>query len=224
MVKKRKNRKRQKRVQSAKCPPMTKAKIVEVKVWLKRMQFHAERALKLADHMSQTDMNESNDLFWALAKYTENVEESVVKLDEINSKIFPELIEMERDTWKGLKGMRSRLAHAFWNINPEILWSTVTTDFPELLALLSSIIVVDKPIGANEKYSFGFAPERLSGLPDVTPDSIMKAGGSIVVLVFGYNGKVGVNRIGHVGSRRLVVNSNFDTSFTIYGVKKTLEE
>ena len=34
--------------------------------------------------MSPTDMNESNDLFWALTKYAENVQEAVVQLDAVN--------------------------------------------------------------------------------------------------------------------------------------------
>ena len=85
------------------------------------MQVNAARAIKLSDRMSPDDMEECNDLFWALAKYTENVEESVIKLDDINKGIYPSLVELEQETWKGLKGMRSRLAHAFWNIDPQDL-------------------------------------------------------------------------------------------------------
>lgn len=220
MAKKRKRRKRQNQVQPSKQPSMTKEKIAEVKSWLEKMQFHADKAVKLTDRVSQADMNESNDLFWALAKYTENVEESVVKLDCINNRIYPELIEIDGETWKGLKGMRSRLAHAFWNIDPQILWSTVTTDFPDLLALLSTIIVIKNPIGDNEPFEFTIQTDRLMGLPKVTPDSNVKAGSSIVVLVFGYNGRVGVNRIGHVGTKGLVFNSNFDTRYSVYGKRK----
>ena len=112
---------------------MTKEKIAEVKTWLERMRDHAARAVSLSEGMSATDMDESNALFWALAKYAENVQESILKLDDINEGIYPELIELDGDTWKGLKGMRSRLAHAFWNIDPKILWSTVTEDFPTSL-------------------------------------------------------------------------------------------
>lgn len=223
MAKKQKKWKRQNQVQPSKRHSMTKEKIAEVKSWLEKMQFHADKAVKLTDRMSQADMNESNDLFWALAKYTENVEESVVKLDCINNRIYPELLEIDRETWKGLKGMRSRLAHAFWNIDPQILWSTVTNDFPDLLALLSTIIVIKNPVGDKETFEFTIQTDRLLGLPDVTPDSNVRAGSSIVVLVFGYNGRVGVNRIGHVGTNRLVINRNFEARVSIYGKRKTVE-
>ena len=63
--------------------------------------------------MASTDMDESNDLFWALTKYAENVEESLVQLDAVNPRVYPALIELSGPTWKGLKGTRSRLAHAF---------------------------------------------------------------------------------------------------------------
>ena len=118
---------------------MTKEKIAEVKTWIKRMGINLSRAIKLAARMLPADLQESNDLFWALVKYTENVQESAKQLDEINNKIYPELIEISEDDWRGLKGMRDRLAHAFWNIDPQILWSTVTEDFPVLYALVATI-------------------------------------------------------------------------------------
>ncbi len=196
---------------------MTTEKIIEVKTWLERMQINAAKAISLAERMSPDDMNESNDLFWALAKYTENVQESVVQLDGINKRIYPALIELDEHAWQGLKGMRSRLAHTFWNINAQILRSTIVTDFPTLLALLSTIIVIDHPVGDNEKVSFRFKTDRLLGLPDLTSASVVEAGRSIVALFFGYNGKVGVFRVGHDGSNRLVINTNFDTQFSVYG-------
>ena len=196
---------------------MTKERIAEVKTWLERIRDHATKAVSLSEAMSRTDMDESNDLFWALAKYSENVQESIVKLDDINKNIYPELIELDGHTWKGLKGMRSRLAHAFWNIDPQILWSTVTKDFPDLLALVSTMIVIDKPIGDQEPFEFIFKTERLLSLPDVTRESIVEAGHSIVVMVFGHIGKVGVFRIGHDGTNRLLTNTNFDGRFSVYG-------
>ena len=202
-------------------PSMTIEKIAEVKTWLERMQVHAERAISLSGRTSPEDMSESNDMFWALAKYAENVEESAVQLDEINKDIYTELIELDEKLWQDLKGMRSRLAHAFWNIDPEILWDTVNTDFRVLQSLLSTMIVIEKPIGDNEEFSFQFETDLLLGLPDAENESITEAGNSLVVMVFGYNGRVGVFRIGHVGTRRLVANTNFDTRFSVYGRLKS---
>ena len=199
---------------------MTKEKIAEVKTWLQRMGLHAARAVSLSERMTPGDVDESNDLFWSLAKYAENVEESMIKLDDINKRIYPALIELDKDTWQGLKDMRSRLAHAFWNIDPQILWSTVTEDFPDLLALLSTMSVIDSPIGDNEAFQFDFKTERLLGLPDVTSESVVEAGRSIVVIVFGHNGRVGVFRVGHDGTKKLVTNTNFDGRISVWGRRR----
>ena len=220
MAKRNKGRGRQNKKHATKQPLMTEGMVAEVKVWLERMRDQAGRAVSLSERLSPSDMDESNDLFWALAKYAENVQESIVKLDDINKRIYPELIELNGDTWQGLKGMRSRLAHAFWNIDPQILWSTVTRDFPDLLALVSTMIVIDRPIGEQEPFEVILKTERLLSLPDVTPESMVEAGHSIVVMVLGYDGRVGVFRIGHDGTKRLAINANFDTQFTVYGRRR----
>ena len=217
MGKQNRGRKKKKQSQAPKQPRMTTEKIAQAKTWLERMRINVFRAIALSERMSPDDMDESNDLFWALVKYTENVQESAKQLDDINSRIYPSLIEFDNDTWQDLKRMRDYLAHKFWDIDPHILWSTVTSDFLDLSALLSTIIVIDQPMGDNEKFSFDFKTERLLGLPDVAPGSVVEAGQSIIAVVFGHNGKVGVFRVGHDGTNKLVMSSNFDTRFTLYG-------
>ena len=196
---------------------MTEARIVEVKTWLQRMDDHSARAIALSTRMSSADTDQSNDLFWALAKYVENVQESVVQLDAVNPRVYPALVELSEPTWKGLKGMRSRLAHAFWNVDPEILLSTVTEDFPNLRALLSTIEVHAKPISDYETVEFTLKTERLLALPDVVPGSGPSPGARIVVLVFGHNGRVGTIRVGHRGGKGPVFSTDFSTRVSVYG-------
>ena len=99
MAKRNKGRRRQNKKHATKQPLMTEGMVAEVKVWLERMRDQAGRAVGLSERLSPSDMDESNDLFWALAKYAENVQESIVKLDDINKRIYPELIELDGDTW-----------------------------------------------------------------------------------------------------------------------------
>ena len=140
IAKRNKGRRRQNKKHATKQPLMTEGMVAEVKVWLERMRDQAGRAVSLSERLSPSDMDESNDLFWALAKYAENVQESIVKLDDINKRIYPELIELDGDTWQGLKGMRSRLAHAFWNIDPQILWE-LSRILPKRELALSGAVV-----------------------------------------------------------------------------------
>jgi len=42
--------------------------------------------------------------------------------------------------WQEIIGMRNRLIHAYFNINLDILWKTITEDLPPLIAGLENII------------------------------------------------------------------------------------
>jgi uncharacterized protein with HEPN domain len=39
-------------------------------------------------------------------------------------------------SWQAMRGMRNRIAHGYFDINLETVWSTVRTALPELLASL----------------------------------------------------------------------------------------
>ncbi len=41
--------------------------------------------------------------------------------------------------WRSMKGMRNRLAHGYFDINLEVVWDTVQTALPRLLAQLPAI-------------------------------------------------------------------------------------
>ena len=58
------------------------------------MRVNAERAIDLSGNLSPDELDESNPLFWALAKLAENVEESITNLDELCPEIYGCLIEI----------------------------------------------------------------------------------------------------------------------------------
>jgi uncharacterized protein with HEPN domain len=39
--------------------------------------------------------------------------------------------------WRGMRGMRNRIAHGYFDINLDVVWETVQTALPELLMQLS---------------------------------------------------------------------------------------
>jgi uncharacterized protein with HEPN domain len=45
--------------------------------------------------------------------------------------------------WHGMKGMRNRMAHGYFDINLEVVWSTVWTALPTLLEQLARIRAED---------------------------------------------------------------------------------
>ena len=127
---------------------MDEKKIPTVIEWLERMKVHLQKAIELSDKIGPDACDRDSDYFWALVKYAENVQECVTQLDNINRSIFPCLIEIPDKantgddlSWDGLKGMRIRLAHKFWSIDPDVLSATVRRDFPALLEFLNTLIV-----------------------------------------------------------------------------------
>lgn len=55
--------------------------------------------------------------------------------------------------WRSMKGMRNRLAHGYFDINLEVVWDTVQTALPGLLAQLPAIR--DAEIAANGSHDSG---------------------------------------------------------------------
>lgn len=41
--------------------------------------------------------------------------------------------------WRNMKGMRNRIAHGYFDINLDVVWETVKTALPELLARIVAI-------------------------------------------------------------------------------------
>jgi uncharacterized protein with HEPN domain len=42
--------------------------------------------------------------------------------------------------WEDIMGMRHRLVHAYFDIDLDVLWSTVQNDLPPLIAVLGSVL------------------------------------------------------------------------------------
>ena len=41
--------------------------------------------------------------------------------------------------WKNMRGMRNRIAHGYYDINLDVVWDTVSTALPALLAQLAEL-------------------------------------------------------------------------------------
>ncbi|MBF0158949.1 MAG: DUF86 domain-containing protein, partial [Magnetococcales bacterium] len=42
--------------------------------------------------------------------------------------------------WKNMKGMRNRITHGYFEINLDVVWETVQSALPKLLAQLPSVL------------------------------------------------------------------------------------
>ena len=181
---------------------MTVEKVAQVQQWLSRMRFYLRKAVILSAKMDETQLSTDDDLFWALVKYAENVQECAVQLDNINDSIFPCLAEFPMKSenkelsWDGLKGMRSRLAHRFWDINPTVLWNTVTRDFPELDDLLGSLCMSNVMADLEDQSGVSIEVADFRKLHPVEAGDTIRLGNSIPLLYFDSIGKAHSLRIG----------------------------
>ena len=68
-------------------------------------------------------------------KAIEIVGEAASKISEECREDFPQI------PWTNIIGMRNRLIHAYFDLNLDILWKTITEDLPPLIAELEKILL-----------------------------------------------------------------------------------
>ena len=65
---------------------------------------------------------------------------------EAASRISRELRAESPDVpWTDLVAMRNRLIHAYFDVNLDIVWQTVTEELPPLVKLLEKLLVSSEP-------------------------------------------------------------------------------
>ncbi|MFH0960722.1 MAG: HepT-like ribonuclease domain-containing protein [Pseudomonadota bacterium] len=80
------------------------------------------------------DLNKDRMLTVALMREIEVVGEAASKISEDFKRLHPEI------PWALIIGMRNKLIHAYFDINLDILWRTVTVNLPLLKEQLNSIL------------------------------------------------------------------------------------
>ncbi len=207
--------------------PISEAQICSIREWLDRMETHLGKAITLSEKMSEEKLND-DDNFWALVKYAENVQECAVQLDNLKHSILEALeevpIKSEQGTelnWSGLKGMRNRLAHNFWDVDHEILWDTVTKDFPVLRTLLS-LLIVAKWSADPDSWQFSFKVRKFRELPLFRPGDEFTLGNSVILMSFNKKGRARCMRIARVSDQKIQVKPPDDV--IVYELSLSLDD
>ena len=201
--------------------PVTLATVNEVRDWLVHMNRHLKNAIELSKQVDSINLDESDHLFWTLVKYAENVQECIIQLDNINRTILPTLDEIPEKansntgfTWSGMKGMRQRLAHDFRKIDPDILWQTVTSDFPILLSLTSHVIVLEAGSTQEGAFEVKFNAGAFRSMPAHDEREGFQPGNSMIALFFDGNHNAQCVRFARVDDRTIRVRTTDDIALT----------
>ena len=100
---------------------------------LRHMAGAAQDALSFVRGRQRGDLDTDTMLRFALTRAVEIVGEAAAKVSAAGRAAAPEI------EWPVIVGMRNRLVHAYFDINTDILWNTVTIGLPVLLQQLRAI-------------------------------------------------------------------------------------
>ena len=104
----------------------------------------AHRLVDFIDHMQQAACDActfveglSKEDFLDDKRTQNAVVMSILVLGEAATKVmdcYPDFAQNHGEIiWRGMRGMRNRLAHGYFDINLEIVWDTVQTSLPDLI-------------------------------------------------------------------------------------------
>ena len=104
--------------------------------YLDHMIEAAQQACVYVEGLDKADFLEDKRTQQAVILNLVTLGEAVTRLlnqDETFAARYPQL------PWRSMKGMRNRLAHGYFDINLDVVWDTVQTALPGLLAQLPAI-------------------------------------------------------------------------------------
>ncbi len=100
---------------------------------LRHMLDAAKEALSFVSGKSRTDLENNRMLVLALVKDIEIIGEAASRVSEEFKASYPQI------PWQEIIGMRNRLIHVYFDVDLDVLWSTVTKNLPQLVAELDNL-------------------------------------------------------------------------------------
>jgi uncharacterized protein with HEPN domain len=113
----------------------------EDRIRLQHMLDAARKAQAMIVGRDREDLNDDEQLSLALQRLVEIIGEAAKQVTaetQARGASIP---------WQAIAGMRDRLIHAYWDVNLDILWDTVTDDLPPLIDGLESLLNLSAPPG-----------------------------------------------------------------------------
>lgn len=90
----------------------------------------ATKAMTFSNGKERSDLDDDELLRLALTKLVEIVGEAAKNVSPAGRAEMPDV------PWRAAARMRDRLVHHYFDINLDVLWQTITTDLPDMLAAL----------------------------------------------------------------------------------------
>ena len=97
----------------------------------------AQEAVSFAEDKTRADLNIDRKLVLALVKDIEIIGEAAANVTAERRR------ELMQIPWNKIVGMRNRLIHAYFEIDLDVLWKTITEDILPLISALEKIVPTD---------------------------------------------------------------------------------
>ena len=109
----------------------------EDRSYLLDMLVAAREAVAFAEGLSYDEFAQDRRSQLAILKSVEIVGEAASRLSAETKERHPEI------PWREIVGMRNRLVHAYFDIDLRLVWETVDSDLPVLVAQLEPLVPPD---------------------------------------------------------------------------------
>ena len=101
---------------------------------LRHIRDAAREALSFLAGRSRADLGHDRMLYRAVLSCLAEIGEAASKLTPGAWGALPAV------PWRQIVGMRNRLVHGYYEVDRDIVWQTVTTDLPPLVAALDELL------------------------------------------------------------------------------------
>ena len=108
-------------------------------LYLGDMLTHAQLAVARIAGVSRTDFDTNTDLQIILTHHVQIVGEAASKVSDRTRSAHPEI------EWPRIIGMRHRIVHNYYEIDPSMLWTVVTERLPNLISALEQFTPPEPP-------------------------------------------------------------------------------
>jgi len=113
------------------------------RIRLRHMLDAAREARTFAEGKTRESLDEDRGLVLILLQLITTIGEAASKVSSDCRTQYPHI------PWSLITGMRNRLIHAYFDVNLDIVWRTVTQRLPELIEQLETIFAAEDPYGDN---------------------------------------------------------------------------
>jgi uncharacterized protein with HEPN domain len=94
----------------------------------------ARKAREFVTGCERKDLTEDGQLSFALRALIQIIGEAAKKVTVETQSQAPHI------QWTAIAGMRNRVIHGYFDVNLEIVWTTVTQDLPSLVTALETLL------------------------------------------------------------------------------------